>query len=117
MHIVCIYYSCLVHTYVYFTVVTLGMMCMFSLMLILIDWYNTWNEPMERVDMYELIITYSVWEIWLIKTDVCQPNTEMGQNMANDHQLFLALPIYGICSLLTHVYVCIGINIFKIEIS
>ena len=35
------------------TVVTIsGLMCMFSLTLILIDWYNTWDEPMERVDMY-----------------------------------------------------------------
>ena len=29
-----------------------GLMAMFSLMLILIDWYDNWNEPMERVDMY-----------------------------------------------------------------
>ena len=44
--------------YVVTTVITItnvsmsGMMCMFSLILILIDWYNTWNKPMERVDMY-----------------------------------------------------------------
>ena len=57
-------------------------------------WYNTWNEPMERVDICELIITYSVLDIWLIKTDFGRPNTEIGQNMAKDHQVFLlALPM------------------------
>jgi len=57
-----------------------------------------------------------VWEL-VIKTDFGRPNTKIGQNVANDHQLFLALPIYGICSLLTHVCIGIGINIFELEIS
>ena len=34
---------------------------MFSLILILIDWYNAWNEPMERVDMYVRVIMLYVY--------------------------------------------------------
>ena len=44
----------------YCNVAILGIMCMFSLLLILNDWYNTWDEPMERVDMYvHVIMLYS----------------------------------------------------------
>jgi len=29
-----------------------GVLCMWSLLMVMADWYYTWDEPMERVDMY-----------------------------------------------------------------
>ena len=55
---------------VYFTVITItisGMICMFSLILILIDWYNAWNEPIERVRVIMLCVCF----LQIINTHVC----------------------------------------------